>query len=252
MNVITARNLQGHHGPGHEWTDRLRKSLGAFSHPGEHLTRGLFVYNWVGPHAAHEVYTVPLRTIAAADSETLHSLDRPACWRFIAGGQDHETVATGCIVTHEKHGLAPKVIAAMRSPEMARVLEHLKRVNHLPEVAEHPEHRYEVRILRIPELYVECIWLKSLGDHRDRFIPYGWLRKDTDRIKVFGERTLEINKAYTTEEFLSVVVPPAKELCSQRLRRDDPHPLSCPPPDHARVKGSRKPLVRTAKAGSKH
>jgi hypothetical protein len=206
----------------------------------------------VGPHAAHEVYSIPIRTIAEGDAEILHSFSRPTCWRFIAAGHDGEPVASACIVTHEKHGLAPKVIAAMRNPEMAKILEHLKQVNHLTEVAEHPDHHYQIRALRIPELYVECVWLKSLGDHRDRFIPYGWLLKDKDKIKVFGERTLQINNAYTAEELLSVVVPAAKELCSQRLGHNDLHPPACPPPAHGRRKNGRKPLVRTAKAGSRH
>jgi hypothetical protein len=223
MNVITAKNLTA---PpvSHDWMRRLRTSLDAFAGPGDPIAAALYDENWAGRQAWHAVYSVGLQTILHA--KKLDAIDKPLCWRFIAGGHKGIKTADGCWATHELCGLPAKVLATFRNREMAEILADAEQLNILNEVSGHPGDNYELRILRIPALCLEAFWLKSLSAKRcDLIVPYG-LVVDHDLVKLGGGRTLHKNKAYPVAEFLKAVGPAAQ----QRLKVDErpPHTTGKP------------------------
>jgi hypothetical protein len=218
MNVITAKNLASPP-PSGRWVENLRKSMADFAAPGDPLTSVFYDDKWVGRQAVHCVYSVGLKTVR--ELRRLGQIDKPFCWRFIAGGHQTMTSATGCWATHEASGAPPKVMASLQSREMADILACAEMLNDLHELKDRPNDAYDLRVLRIPGLCLEAFWLKCPNDERnDLLVPYGLVLQSANRIKLPGGATLEKNKAYSPEEFLKII----QESAHKRLMADENPP----------------------------
>jgi len=190
-----------------------------FAAPGDPLTTVLYDDNWVGRQAVHCVYSAGLKTVR--ELRRLGQIDKPFCWRFIAGGHQTMTSATGCWATHEASGTPPKVMASLQSREMADILACAEKLNDLRELKDRQNDAYELRVLRIPGLSLEAFWLKcEKSEKNDLLVPYGLVLQGNSRIKLPGGRTLEKNKAYSADEFLEII----QESAMKRLMADENPP----------------------------
>src|SRR5579885_945195 len=200
MNVITAGNLKTPM-PSNEWVNKLRASVQAFAKQHDPLTAGLWADTWAGPHAVHGIYSFGLKTII---ERGINSDKPPICLRYVAATAHEDKVASACLASPEVPGMPAKVVAAMRGPEMAELLADANLLNQLSEL-ENPDNEYEFRVLRVPAIYLEAFWLRSVTSGRaDLIVPYGLL-VDGDSIKLSGGTTLTRKKAYPADEFLERV-----------------------------------------------
>lgn len=204
MNVIKVKHLKTPALSSQGMRD-LQDSLTAFSGPDDLHATILRTENWPGREATHLVYSVGLRTI-----RELKELDEsrlgPLSWRFFADGDTTMTNATVCWATAEHPGLPVKVMSVIQGPAIADILTSTELLNDLREVSDHPDHEYEVRVLRIPALYIEAFWLKSLSAERgDLIVPYGLALDGRDLIKFSAKGRLNRNRAYPVAEFLRIV-----------------------------------------------
>ena len=217
MRVITAKNLNAPE-PSGEWMQKLTTSMAAFAGPSDPIATCLYDKSWGGRQAVHCIYSVGLRTIA--DPKGLEKYtDKPFCWRFIAGGHKNMTMAAGCLATHALHGPDARVMAAFHGAEMAEVLANTEQLNDLKELTGHPADNYEMRVLRIPALYIEAFWLRCTKKG-DLMVPYGLLLDGKGSIKVGAKGRLTKGKAYPVAEFLKIVGKAAR----QRLKADEKKP----------------------------
>jgi hypothetical protein len=218
MHVITCENLKVPK-PSNEWLQKLKTSMSAFASPSDPLSACLYDHDWRGRQAVHCLYSVGLKRII--DPRGLEGIEKPFCWRFVAGGHKKMTTAAGCWTTHELHGLEAKVMAAFQGPEMAEMLAHSEQLNQLKELSDHPTEQYDLRVLRIPGLYIEAFWL-TCTKRGDLMVPYGLLPDGKGSIKVGATGRLRINQAYPVAEFLKVV----REAARQRLAAHDKAPMA--------------------------
>jgi hypothetical protein len=228
MDVITAKNLAVP-SPSGDWMQKLKVSLAGFAGPNDPLNTALYDQDWRGRHAVHCLYSVGLSSII--DPQGLDRIDKPFCWRFVAGGHKAVTTAAGCWATHEAHALPPKIMATFRGPEMAEMLLSTELLNELAALKDHPNITYELRVLRIPALYLEAFWLKC-PQRDDWIVPYGLLVDGNGLVKVGAEGRLNKNKAYPLSEFLQIAGQAA------RLRLASHNALF---PDAAKLQESDKP-----------
>jgi hypothetical protein len=201
MEVITAKNLNVP-APSAEYMQQLRRSLAAFAGPRDPLTVALSTMNWPGRQAMHAIYSVGLSTIV--DPNGLARVDKPFCWRFLAGGHKTMTTADGCWATHDAYRSPAKVMTTFRGPEAADVLTSAEQLNNLSELTTHPENQYELWVLRIPGLYLEAFWLKS-GTAGDLIVPYGLVTDINNNVAVRGVEPLIKGRAYVVADFQQIV-----------------------------------------------
>jgi len=225
MNVITASNLRVPM-PSADFMRRLKVSLAGFATPCSGLTTGLMVENWDGPQAVHTIYSVATSTIVKG----LGQVTKPISFRFLAGRRN-EPVARVCWTSPEVHGLPAKVVAATEGAEAAEVLASTERLNYLQEVSGYPAHYYEVRVLRVPTLFIETFWLKALsGGPTDLVVPYAGVVAGTDDIKLPGGKTLKRNQSIPLEDFLTTARAAADaRIKIGPLKARRPAPPSHPP-----------------------
>jgi len=205
MNVIDPKpkNLTAEP-PSDEWTKQLRSSAAAFAGPGHPLASCFYADSWKGRQASHPIYSVGLHTII--DAKDLTSVNKPFCWRFLAGGHREMAMAAGCLTTHEVHGLPAKVMAVLPGKEMKEVLDSVEQLSKLPEVKDNPSDKYDVRVLRIPALYMEAFWLKSESPQKeDLIVPYGLLLNGNGGVKFGTQRPLRKDHAYLVTRFLDTI-----------------------------------------------
>ena len=148
--------------------------------------------------APHEVHNIGLDALVAhrplADSPT-------AGWRYLV--QTHAGTVASSEVAADASG-QPTVFAQLNEgPFVESTARSLVEVAGIPAVK---SGNYEVRMLKIPALYVIALWLKDLGGDADLVVP---LEPAPD--------FLEADRAYLEDEFLGVLESPAR----QRLEFDD-------------------------------
>jgi len=214
MNVITAKNVKALP-PSGEWMSKLKASMERFAGPGHPVNAVFYDDNWAGRQSWHCIYSVGLKTII--DVKNLDQVNRPLCWRFIAGGYKSLPTAEGCWMTHELNGIPARVMAMSQSREMAEILADAECLNQLSHISGHPADQYELRILRIPGLNLEAFWLKG---NSDWIVPYGLILEGIDRVKLGAGQTLEKNKAYGVSEFLKLT----HDVASKRLKAEETMP----------------------------
>jgi hypothetical protein len=218
MDVITARNLNVPK-PTAEWTEKLKAALAAFAHPGDPLA-GLWADDWPGRHAVHCLYSVGLRTVIGLKEADLDKL-KPCSWRFIAAGHKSTPTATGCWATYEHDGVPPKIMAAVQAREMADILACAEQLNRLKQIDDYPNHQFELRVFRVPALYLEAFWVKCLtAQCGDMVLPYGLLLDGQNLVKLGAGARLNRNQPYSMAEFLKLVQKAAR----LRLAADDDTP----------------------------
>ena len=220
MNVIKVKNLTVPR-PSNDWNEKLKISLRAFAGSGDPIEAALYDESWAGRQASHCVYSVGLQTIK--NLPHLNEINKPLCWRFIAGGHRNVPTADGCWATHEMCGGPPKVMATLRSREMADILADSELLNGLTHLTGHPNDQYELRILRVPGLCLEAFWLKCVKTKKDDLIvPYGLVLNHT-RVKLGGGKSLEKNKVYHAPEFLKIVGEAARRRLAAEHNRSQAH-----------------------------
>jgi hypothetical protein len=207
MDVITAKNLTVRK-PSPDWIQQLRVSLAAFAGPGNPLIPAFYEETWQGRQAVHCIYSVGLTTLI--DPKGLAGIDKPFCWRFLAGGHRALATAAGCWATHELHQSPPMIMATFHGPEMADTLSSTEQLNSLKELTDQPGTQYDLSVLRIPALYIEAFWVRCPKGN-DLIVPYGLLLDSKGLIKAGAEGRLVKNKAYPVAEFLGIVSKAAKQ-----------------------------------------
>lgn len=148
--------------------------------------------------SAHEIHNVGLDAVAGrrplAESPTVG-------WRYLV-----ETPA-GIVASSEvaaDAGGRPTAFAQLNEGPFVESTAHsLADVERIPQVE---SGTYEVRMLRIPALYVAALWLKDLDGGNDLIVPL-----------VPAPDFLEAGRAYREAEFLDAIETPAR----QRLDFDD-------------------------------
>jgi len=215
MNVITKKNLKTPR-PSTEWIHRARMSLHGLVGSGSPLIN--LICDEASPqrHAVHCIWSIGLTTLV-----NLKGLEdwepQPVCWRFVAGGHESMTAgAAGCLAIDAAQGVNPRVVAVSQGSEMSGLLRDAELLNTASELK---EHEYELRVLRIPALYLEAFWLRCLGDHGDWVVPYGLILggNNQEYVKLHGKAKLTKNKPYKASAFLSAV----REVARRRLAAPD-------------------------------
>jgi hypothetical protein len=152
----------------------------------------------LGPATAWHVFTVGLGDIAG--NAGIQNA-KPAGWRFLASG------ASGRVIAGEVPEASPDGTFSMTSlahgPNVAASLQSAAQLDALDKAQAAD---YDLLTLRIPGLLVEAFWLKSRSGGADLVVPY-----------VTRNKQLELNRAYSLEEFLGIVRP----LAAKRLTFDD-------------------------------
>ncbi len=206
MNVtkpIKPKNLSSPW-PSESWMKQLRTSMAAFAGPGNPLADCLAGESWPGRKAAHCVYSLGLSTLIDPNLTDLDDLKNPLCWRFIAGGHKSMKTATACYAPDENSGFNAKIACTLSAPELAEILASAEALNELKEVSANPSNHYNLRVLRIPGLYLEAFWLKSQrAGTPDLIVPYSLIPHGSNSIKG-GGKTLHKDEAYTAADFLEI------------------------------------------------
>jgi hypothetical protein len=139
----------------------------------------------------HPVHTLGLDDLTAGRGLA----DAPlVAWRYMvsAGGKP----AAAAEVTVDRAGRPVAFDHVNRGPFVAATARARKAAAKLPSVR---DANVEVRVLRIPALYVMALWLKHLDGGEDTVIPL-------DPAPDF----LEAKRAYTEDEFLQALAAPAR------------------------------------------
>ena len=136
-----------------------------------------------------QVYTLGLKDLKARNGGRA----KLAGWRFTG------KVAGRDICVHVGHRIRSKSPAMSRltyGPDVTRARDAIRKAAKSPEVR---AHNYELRLLSIPALSVEAVWLKSQTGRHDLMLPY------------FPAAGLRSMRFYPLEKFLTVLQPKAQE-----------------------------------------
>ena len=143
------------------------------------------------------LYALGLKDLVAKHIEGAKS----RVWRFTAelGGGD-----MALDVSHSGRGMSPKMASFSRGRHVTQARNAMRKVVAWKEVKEHD---YELRLLSIPDLAVEAVWVKSRSRMPDLVLPY----TPTDGLT---------KKQYRLDEFLEILKPAAlNRLKADRLLR---------------------------------
>jgi hypothetical protein len=146
------------------------------------------------------VFTVGLQDLKGiAPDVTGIAGDQPAGWRFLAGAAGQAVAAE---VTEPAAGKPPKMRSLSRGPQIDDATQAGSEVETLAEVQ---NQIYELRVLRIPGLLIEGLWLKSQAGGVDLVAPYLTLNND-----------LKSKRVFPMNEFLNIV-----RILAEKLQFDD-------------------------------
>jgi hypothetical protein len=148
--------------------------------------------------SGHPVYNLGLDALAAR--RPLAEASQTA-WRYLVDTGGAAVVSTE--VSVDAAGQPIAFAQVNEGPFVAATARALDQVEQRTEVA---TGNYEIRLLKVPALYVVALWLKDLEGDRDLVIPL-------DPAPPY----LEPGRAYTEAEFLEILGEPAR----QRLQFDD-------------------------------
>jgi len=126
-----------------------------------------------------------------------------AGWRFLAtaGGQ-----TAAAEVSQAADGEPPKLRSVSRGSQVAPAIQATYEAEGLDQASTQD---FELRVLRVPGLLIECIWLKSQGGGEDLVIPY-----------LTPARRPEAERILSIQRFLGVLrnSPAAKKDADDRPR----------------------------------
>jgi hypothetical protein len=123
-------------------------------------------------------------------------------WRFVTTGRGNGTSAA---VLDSGPGGVPTMTGLSRGPQAKLTVQTFDAIRKSPQ----PDDRsYEMRLLAIPGLLTEAVWLKSVPDSAatDMVVPYLVISKK-----------LVAGTVYKRDDFMAIV----KELAAERLDYDD-------------------------------
>ena len=118
-------------------------------------------------HETHEVFTLGLQHIGDLKDQVANH--KSIGWRFLAA---HPASDLACHVG----GPGPRVTGLARGPQVRSILNYIAYLDTLvrlsPECKPVWEGEYQLRVLRIPALFVEALWLSSpIDPTADLIIP---------------------------------------------------------------------------------
>jgi hypothetical protein len=152
----------------------------------------------------HQVYTLGLTDILAGRGIGAATL---AGWQFLAADPDNSVAAH---VTSTLGDLPPAISSISNGPEIAKAIDAVNAAKAMP-VFQQPGG--ELRLLKIPGVLVEAVWLKpAFGD--GEVYPYLTLAKGLDAMRWYpAQEFLNILKPVATEFIVSATVsaPSAKQ-----------------------------------------
>ncbi|MEP7362899.1 MAG: hypothetical protein ABI972_06555 [Acidobacteriota bacterium] len=85
-------------------------------------------------------------------------------------------------------GQAPRLVSISRGTQLGEVLDSVELVLNRTDL--HPETKYQLRLLRIAGVFMECCWLVSGSDQPDVFVPV-----------ISGLRMMQARETYLTDAF---------------------------------------------------
>jgi len=91
---------------------------------------------------------------------------RATGWRFLLGGRT--SAHNGTVADVHGEGIAFEFGGLNHGPQAVKMMDVLQQAERLPEVRDGD---FEPRLLRVPSLYVDAIWLKERQTGRDLIIP---------------------------------------------------------------------------------
>jgi hypothetical protein len=148
--------------------------------------------------SAHPIYNVGLDALTARRPLTEA---RQTGWRYLVHS-DGATVASS-EVSVDAAGRPNAFARVNEGPFVGATAQALNQIDQRPEVA---GGNYEIRLLKVPALYVVALWLKDLNGDRDLVVPLAP-----------APPYLVPGRAYAHTDFLGLLVEPAR----QRLQFDD-------------------------------
>jgi hypothetical protein len=148
--------------------------------------------------SAHPVYNVGLDALTAG--RPLIEAQQTG-WRYLVHS-DGATVASS-EVSVDSAGRPTAFARVNEGPFVGATVQALGQIGQRPEVA---QGNYEIRLLKVPALYVVALWLKDLNGDRDLVIPLAP-----------APPYLVPGRAYVHTDFLKLLIEPAR----QRLGFDD-------------------------------
>ena len=147
----------------------------------------------------HPVFDLTLADVAAAGSTIRNA--RPGLWRYLL--MEGSAAVGSAEVAVDDGGNAERVSILNTGPFVAATERGIRYAERLPQVQ---RDAYELRLLRIPALYVLALWLKHAVDVNDIIVPLAP-----------APRYLVPERPYGPLEFLQALRGPAKD----RLGFDD-------------------------------
>ena len=109
-------------------------------------------------------------------------------WRFLASAGGQTAAAE---VSEAAEGKPPKVRSVSRGTQVAQAIRATHQAEALDQAADQD---FELRLLRVPGLLIECIWLKSQSGGEDLVIPY-----------LTPERRPEAERVLSIQRFLGIL-----------------------------------------------
>jgi hypothetical protein len=136
-----------------------------------------------------QFYVLDLKDVAAKDLAAA----RQTGWRFMGtvGGRDMELQ-----VEHARRGKPPVMTEMSHGPHVTAARDAIRKIVKSPEVK---RHNYELRLLAIPALSVEAVWLAGGRKVPDLVVPY------------VASPGLKSMRFYSAERFLAALGPQAAQ-----------------------------------------
>jgi hypothetical protein len=132
--------------------------------------------------APHPVYTLGLRSLV--EGEGLESAELTG-WRYLV--QRGDTTIASAEVHIGAAGAETRGLEVNEGPFVRATEAAIAKAEELPNVE---RATYELRLLRIPAVYVVALWLKTNGEGEDILIPIGETPPELETDRPYGPREL--------------------------------------------------------------
>ncbi len=144
-----------------------------------------------------QLYALELKALAGAKGVRAA---KPQLWRFMATIAGHDV---SCDVSGESSRKGPRMTSVSQGPHVTRARTAIRKAATLPQVK---LRRFELRLLVIPALSVEAVWLKAADPADDLTIPY-----------LTGGARLKAQQPCAAQKFIAAV----RDLAARQITFDD-------------------------------
>jgi hypothetical protein len=176
--------------PPSEFRRAYRTGLADFIDPGSSL--GSLLLRNAEAYSVHTLVHGKIGTGAALDQ--IEPLIQPVGWWFLAGDSSQ---SAACHVGGIHSASAPKVTGFSSEPEVGDAINALRQLEAMPLLGTAD---FELRILRVPWLRFEALWLHTIDGEGDVVIPYSGFPDSAG---------LELMTPYLASDFLQRITPRA-------------------------------------------